>query len=168
MSNEDRRVLVTGATGYIGGRLVVNLLDAGYAVRVLARHPEKLRDRPWADDVEVVTGDADDADAMAPACEGVQVAYFLLHSLGAGDSFVRTDRRLAEIFAAAARMADVERIVYLGALGPKDMSRVVLTPCVATGGRRHPSPIRSAHSGTSCGRHHRLGLGIVREVALPH
>ena len=102
----------------------MNLLDAGYAVRVLARHPEKLRDRPWTDDVEVVTGDADDADAMARACEGVQVAYFLLHSLGAGASFVRTDRRLAEIFAAAARMAYVERIVYLGALVPKDTSEL--------------------------------------------
>jgi len=114
------RVLVTGATGYIGGRLVPELLDAGYAVRVLARQPVKLRDRSWVGRVEVVEGDAANPAEVAPALDGVHVAYYLLHSLGGGSSFADQDRDMAQTFAAAARAAGVGRIVYLGGLIPAD------------------------------------------------
>jgi uncharacterized protein YbjT (DUF2867 family) len=114
----QRRALVTGATGYIGGRLVPQLLDAGFAVRVLARHPEKLRDREWAGRVEVTRGDAARPDDVSLAMRDVDVVYYLLHSLTGGGSFAAEDRAMAETFATAARAADVGRIVYLGGLVP--------------------------------------------------
>ena len=117
-SGTARLVLVTGATGYIGGRLVPDLLDAGFAVRVLARHPEKLRDRPWAAQVDVARGDVSDPSAVAAALHGVEVAYYLVHALATGSSFAAEDRAMATAFAAAARAADVQRIVYLGGLVP--------------------------------------------------
>src|SRR5579871_4137231 len=74
--------LVTGATGYIGGRLVPELLSAGYAVRCMARDPGKLSDRPWSDDVEIAVADVMDDSAVRRALRGVDVAYYLIHSLG--------------------------------------------------------------------------------------
>ncbi|NEE06508.1 NAD(P)H-binding protein, partial [Streptomyces sp. SID7499] len=108
------RCLVTGATGYIGGRLVPALLDAGYRVRALARTPQKLRDYPWADRVEVVRGDVTDAASLAEAMRDVDVAYYLVHALGSGSDFEETDRRAARTFGERARAAGVRRIVYLG------------------------------------------------------
>lgn len=121
MSSEQRLVLVTGVTGYIGGRLVPELLKAGYAVRALARHPERLRDQPWRDEpgVEVVKGDASDARSLAAAMEGVDIAYYLIHALGTGRDFAARDRDTARTFGQAARAAGVSRIVYLGGLYPK-------------------------------------------------
>jgi uncharacterized protein YbjT (DUF2867 family) len=112
--------LVTGATGYIGGRLVPELLRAGYRVRVLTRSPAKLRAHPWHDDVEVAAGDAHDAEAVARALDGVDVAYYLIHALGTGRDFEDQDRRTARIFATSARRASVGRIVYLGGMQPAD------------------------------------------------
>jgi uncharacterized protein YbjT (DUF2867 family) len=112
--------LVTGATGYIGGRLVPELLEAGYAVRCLARSPEKLRDHPWAHLVEVVQGDVTDPESVAVALKDVAVAYYLVHALGKGREFEDTDRRAAEIFARCAEDAGVRRIVYLGGPVPPD------------------------------------------------
>ena len=109
--------LVTGASGYIGGRLVPELLAAGHRVRVLARRPESLRDHPWAGDVEVVRGDASDAASLGPAMAGVDVAYYLIHALGTR-AFEQTDRETARTFGAAAREAGVGRLVYLGGLTP--------------------------------------------------
>jgi uncharacterized protein YbjT (DUF2867 family) len=116
------RCLVTGATGYIGGRLVPELLAAGHEVRVLARHPERLSDRTWVDQVEVVAGDATDPDAVRAALTGIDVAYYLLHSLQAEGDFGEVERRMARVFAATARECAVGRIVYLGALLPHDAS----------------------------------------------
>jgi uncharacterized protein YbjT (DUF2867 family) len=113
------RCLVTGATGYIGGRLAPRLLDEGYAVRCLVRDPGKLRDVPWATDAEIVRGDVLDPESLTAACAGVDVVYYLVHSLrqrGFGD----VDRRGAENVARAARAAGVTRIVYLGGLHPDD------------------------------------------------
>ena len=109
--------LVTGASGYIGGRLVPELLAAGHRVRVLARRPESLRDHPWSGDVEVVRGDASDAASLTGAMAGVDVAYYLIHALGTR-SFEQTDRDTARTFAGAAREAGVGRLVYLGGLAP--------------------------------------------------
>jgi uncharacterized protein YbjT (DUF2867 family) len=114
-----RLALVTGVTGYIGGRLVPELLAAGWRVRALARHPETLRDRPWFVDVDVVKADAGDPVAVRTAMAGVDVAYYLIHALGTGSRFESTDRRTALVFGQAARESGVGRIVYLGGLYPE-------------------------------------------------
>jgi uncharacterized protein YbjT (DUF2867 family) len=111
--------LVTGATGYIGGRLVPELLAAGHRVRVMSRSPERLRDHPWAGEVETVRADATDAGEVAAACADVDVVYYLIHALGSGPAFEDTDRRTAQVMARAARKAGVGRLVYLGALEPE-------------------------------------------------
>jgi uncharacterized protein YbjT (DUF2867 family) len=105
--------LVTGATGYIGGRLVPRLLEAGHRVRCVTRSRQRLRDVPWAGEVEIVEGDLLDADVAAAALEGIDVAYYLVHSLGS-PTFAQTDRVAAVNTANAARRAGVGRIVYLG------------------------------------------------------
>ncbi|MEU6556571.1 SDR family oxidoreductase [Streptomyces sp. NPDC046915] len=122
------RCLVTGATGYIGGRLVPELLAAGHRVRCLARSPGKLRDHPWAGDVEVVRGDVTDAASVATAMRDVDVAYYLVHALGTGRDFERTDSRAATVFGEAARAAGVRRLVYLGGLTPAGVPEHALSP----------------------------------------
>jgi len=117
-SGDGRLALVTGVTGYIGGRLVPELLAAGYRVRALARNADRLRDRPWRDEIEVVETDASDPEGLARALDGVDVAYYLLHSLGTGRTFEVQDRRMALTFGKAAREAGTGRIVYLGGLYP--------------------------------------------------
>ncbi|HUW87663.1 MAG TPA: SDR family oxidoreductase [Candidatus Paceibacterota bacterium] len=113
-------VLVTGATGYIGGRLVPELLAAGYRVRVMARQPRHLADREWFDRVEIVYGDPSDLETLPPALSMVTVAYYLIHSLGAGATFESLDRINAHNFAEAASASEVERVIYLGGLYPKE------------------------------------------------
>jgi uncharacterized protein YbjT (DUF2867 family) len=110
------RCLVTGATGYIGGRLIPELLAAGYTVRCMARDPGKLADRPWSDDVEVAKADVSDPGALREALAGCDVAYYLIHSLGTGPSFEQRDADAARTFADAARETGVKRIVYLGGM----------------------------------------------------
>ena len=117
---DPRPVLVTGATGYIGGRLVPRLLAAGHRVRCLARAPRKLAGRPWAQHpgVEIVAGDASDPAALDRALAGCRAAYYLVHSMvAAGGEYAERDRALARAFAAAAERAGLERILYLGGLG---------------------------------------------------
>ena len=107
---------VTGATGYVGGRLVPELLAAGFRVRCLARDPDRLRDRRWAAEVEVIAGSGDDTDALMRLLDGAAVAYYLIHALYE-KAFEHHDRATAGTFAEAARRAGVGRIVYLGGLG---------------------------------------------------
>ena len=118
MSSQRPLVLVTGVTGYIGGRLVPELVAAGYRVRAMARNPRRLEDRDWFDDVEVVEADAGDRHQLDAALEGVDVAYYLIHAIGSGKRFESRDRHTALTFGAAAREAGVGRVVYLGGLYP--------------------------------------------------
>jgi len=115
-------VLVTGATGYIGGRLVGRLLNAGYQVRTLVRDASRLQGRQWADHVEVVQGDVLDLDTLPAAMAGVDAAFYLIHSMRDGADFHYRDLLAAHNFGIAAREARVQRIVYLGGLGEPDAS----------------------------------------------
>ncbi|MFO1464026.1 MAG: SDR family oxidoreductase [bacterium] len=114
------RILVTGATGYIGGRLVPRLLERGHAVRCLARQPENLAGRGWPG-AEIVPGDVLKPDTLPAALRGVDIAYYLVHSMRAGEAgFEERDRQAARHFARAAREAGVKRILYLGGLGAEE------------------------------------------------
>ena len=110
-------ILVSGATGYIGGRLVPALLQAGYTVRVLVRDARRLQGRPWLSQVQVVEGDVLQPETLLPALRGVAVAYYLVHSMAASQDFDRRDRQAAQNFAQVARQQGVQRIIYLGGLG---------------------------------------------------
>lgn len=119
MDETKKLVLITGATGYVGGRLLPLLVEDGWRVRCLARQPERLASRVPAG-VEVVQGDMLDPDSLTSAMQGVDAAYYLVHSMGATADFEEQDRRAADGFAAAARVAGVKRIIYLGALGESE------------------------------------------------
>lgn len=111
------RCVVFGATGYLGTRLVPQLLSGGHTVRVLARDPAKLNQVAWRDDVEVIQGDVIDSAGVRRALEGQQVLYYLVHSLMRPD-FVDFDRRAARTVASAAAQAGLSRIVYVGGIIP--------------------------------------------------
>ena len=113
------RVLLTGATGYVGGVLLPELEQRGYQVRCLARRPQKLAGKTGPA-TEVLAGDASDSADLARACQGIDTVYWLVHSMESGVDFERADRLAAELFAAAAKAAGVRRIIYLGGLGADD------------------------------------------------
>lgn len=112
-------MLVTGATGYIGGRLVPELLAAGFTVRVSARNLDDLRTRPWFDQVEHATADLQEPDEVRAAMQDVHTVYYLVHSMGGqGNDFIDRERQIAQTVASAAAQAGVQQIVYLGGLHP--------------------------------------------------
>lgn len=113
------RCLVTGATGYIGARLVPRLLDEGHSVRALARNPDKLADVPWRARVEVARGDLGDVDSLIDAFEGMDVVYYLVHSMGTAKNFSDEESRSVRNVVTAARRAGVRRFVYLSGLHPE-------------------------------------------------
>ena len=114
---QKRLVLVTGATGYIGGRLVPRLLEAGYRVRCLVRDARRLQGRTWSEQVEVVEGDATRPETLPAALAGVTAAYFFIHSLSDTANYRERDMAVARSFSQAAKAAGVARIIYLGGLG---------------------------------------------------
>ncbi len=114
------RILVTGATGYVGGRLVPRLLSQGHRVRCLVRDPEKLLVRPWSNHprLEVVQADLSDSTSTEKALSNCDIAYYLVHAMMGGDAdYAAQDRHMAKTFAKSAEKAGVRRIVYLGGLG---------------------------------------------------
>lgn len=113
------RCLVTGATGYIGTRLVSRLLDEGHQVRALARNPGKLAEVPWRERVEVARGDLADADSLTAAFDGIDVVYYLVHSMGTAKDFVAEEDRSVRNVVTAARRRGVRRVVYLSGLHPE-------------------------------------------------
>ena len=118
--SNHKLIFVTGATGYIGGRLVPRLLEAGYRVRCLTRNQLKMESRNWASHkrVEIIEGDVSDTAALSSHMEGCSSAYYLVHSMMAsGATYARTDRALARKFAVIARRVGLKRIIYLGGLG---------------------------------------------------
>lgn len=117
-------IAVTGATGYIGGRLVPVLLERGHQVKVLTRRKNALRDVPWRADVEVVEGDLTDLRAAKELCQGANVLYYLVHSMSGTSDFGPVEERCAQTIVEAATDAGVERFVYLSGLHPEgELSR---------------------------------------------
>lgn len=116
----SKRILITGATGYIGGRLLPALEDAGFKVRCLARQPQAVRST--GGETEVVAGDVLDRPSLTTAFQGIDTAYYLVHSMGTSGDFENEDRLAAKNFGEAARQAGVQRIIYLGGLGDSSES----------------------------------------------
>ena len=112
-----KTILVTGGTGYIGGRLVPRLLEQCHPVRVLVRSRRRVLSRPWSGDVEIAVGDALKPETLPQAMKGVHTAYYLIHSIAGPSGFEELDLQAARNFSQAAREADVKRIIYLGGLG---------------------------------------------------
>ncbi len=117
MNTTPRKILLTGATGYVGGRLLPALLEHGHPVRALARKPERAA---VPQGVEVVGGDVIKGKGLEAALDGIDVAYYLVHSMGRGSGstaeFAENDRKGAANFGSAARAAGVQRVIYLGGL----------------------------------------------------
>lgn len=112
----SKKVLVTGPTGYVGGRLIPLLLNEGYSVRVLARHPRRLKDYEWYYKVEIVEGDARDYDQVLKATENIDVVYYLLHSIIEGKNIEDFEKTMATYFAKAGKENKVKRFIYLGGI----------------------------------------------------
>jgi uncharacterized protein YbjT (DUF2867 family) len=109
-------ILVTGATGYIASRLIPRLLERGYRVRALARHPRRLDGRAWSASIEILAGDVMSPSTLAPALAGVQTAYYLIHNMSSGRGYIERELVGARNFASAAEAAGVGHIIYLGGL----------------------------------------------------
>lgn len=112
----DRLILVTGATGYIAGRLIPRLLGDGYRVRAMARRPRQLEGRMWSHQVEIFPGDVMDPSSLAFAVQGVHTAYYLIHNMLSGQGYTERELEGARNFAFAAQEAGVRHIIYLGGL----------------------------------------------------
>jgi uncharacterized protein YbjT (DUF2867 family) len=119
-SISKQTVVVTGATGYIGGRLVPRLIAEGHHVRIIARDPSRLEGRAWYDQVQIFKGDALKPETLKPALEGASAAYYLIHSMMSGDDFHERDKNAARGFSTEAKKAGLSRLIYLGGLGDPD------------------------------------------------
>jgi uncharacterized protein YbjT (DUF2867 family) len=148
------RILVTGVTGYIGGRLAPRLREAGYRVRVLVRDRTRLAGRPWIGDMEIVDGDALESAPLEEAMRDVDTAFFLLHSQRGGAAFLERNLAAANRFAEAARSAEVRHIIFLGGLGEEKHDRSgLLSSQRRTAGilRRSGIPLTEFRSGPVVG-----------------
>ncbi|MBN1439526.1 MAG: DUF2867 domain-containing protein [Anaerolineales bacterium] len=154
MEEKTPRILVTGVTGYIGGRLAPRLLEAGYRVRVLVRDRDRLAGRPWIGKVDVAAGDARERAPLTEAMRGVDAAFFLLHSQRGGTAFLERNLAVAERFAEAARAAQIRQIIFLGGLGDEtgDRSGLLASQRRTAGAlRRSGVPLTEFRSGPVVG-----------------
>ena len=124
---DPKLILVTGATGYVGGRLVPRLLEAGYRVRCLVRDPKRLEGFPWHKQVEVIGGDALVINSLDEAMQDVSTAYYLIHGKQGGMQNAQRDLAVARNFAASAERAGIQRIIYLGELVDPDGGPLALS-----------------------------------------
>lgn len=128
-----RTVLVTGASGYVGGRLVRTLLSEGLKVRVMVRDPRKISDLPWAKEVEVTQGNALNDQDLRSALTGIHTAFYLLHSINAGTNFNEVEEEMAKKFATASESVGVSQIVYLGGIANDEKMSKHLSSRAKTG-----------------------------------
>ena len=167
MSAGQVRCLVTGATGYIGARLVPRLLDEGHRVRALARNPDKLADVPWRERAEVARGDLGDVDSLIAAFDGMDVVYYLVHSMGTSKNFAAEENRAVRNVVTAARRTGVRRVVYLSGLHPEQQQALAASRITQSRGRR-PHRLRHRDRGAAGRSGRRVGLGVVRNDPPPH
>lgn len=146
------RILILGASGYVGGHLAPRLAAEGFQVRAAARRVDALRARGW-DDVECVRADALDPESLREALRDVDVAYYLVHSMASGGDFSEVDRRAAANFRDAAEAAGLKRIVYLGGLQPSNGASPHLASRLETGEilRSGPTPVTELRAGIVVG-----------------
>ena len=131
--SQARKILVTGASGYVGGRLVTALLADGADVRVFVRDANKAQSHSWANQVEIATGNASDFHSTKDALTGVHTAYYLLHSINLGPNFDEIESAMARNFAKAAQSCGVSQIVYLGGINNDEKTSKHLTSRANTG-----------------------------------
>lgn len=151
---DDKQILVTGATGYIGGLLIPALLERGYYVRALARNPKRLSSRAWYDQTEIIEGDALQPFTLLKALEGVHTAYYLIHSMSVGHGYTEHEIESAQNFISAAEQAGVQHIIYLGGLAkPKNTGSKHMTSRIQTGAtlRKGRVPVTEFRAGVIVG-----------------
>ena len=146
------RILILGASGYVGAHLAPRLAAEGFVVRAAARRIDALRARAW-DGVETIRADALDPDSLRDALDGVDAAYYLVHSMASGGDFSELDRRAAANFRDAAAAAGLKRIIYLGGLQPADGASPHLASRLETGDilRGGPTPVTELRAGIVVG-----------------
>ena len=158
------KILVLGASGYIGSNLIPRLAAAGHAVRAAARRVEVLTARGW-EGVECVAADAFDADSLDAALQDIEVAYYLVHSMGGGAGFVQRDKDAAANFRDAAARAGVQRIIYLGGIRPQGAASPHLASRLETGDvlRAGPVPVTELRAGLIVGAGS-VGFEVIRDL----
>jgi len=151
---KNKRILVTGASGYIAGKLVPRLLKAGYLVRCMVRDANKIAHHPWVEEVEVITGDVSEPETLPAALHQVNAAYYLIHNMSSGHGYQKIELEGAENFAQAAHQEGTEHIIYLGGLAdPHAKIAPHMRSRIETGKvlRQHPVPVTEFRAGVIVG-----------------
>ncbi len=151
---KNKRILVTGASGYIASKLIPRLLAQGYAVRCMVRNPQKIAYRPWIEQVEVVSADISDPQTLPAALADIHTAYYLIHNMSSGRDYHQMELKGASNFATAAQQAGTAHIIYLGGLADEDAKIAPhMRSRIETGHtlRQHPVPVTEFRAGVIVG-----------------